>query len=169
MKKNNMLTTFISTILLAGLMTVTGSTDVMASQDNQNIPVPAQSGLGPVQQTKVEYIRSWKLDSNEMQATYSVSEAEYEDVPHVQEAIRQALINREETLTVNLNESALEGVTKDTVVDYGMKIVDDAVKHITCGEAGYNSKLGDYYDKTRGGYNVGASYYNSGNKIVKAI
>lgn len=169
MKKNNMLTTFISTILLAGLMTVTGGTNVIASQDNQNIPVPAQSGLGPVQQTKVEYIRSWNLDSNEMQATYSVSEAEYEDVPHVQEAIRQALINREETLTVNLNESALEGVTKDTVVDYGMKIVDDAVKHITCGEAGYNSKLGDYYDKTRGGYNVGASYYNSGSKIVKAI
>ena len=82
-------------------------------------------------------------------------------------AFRTELLERSATIQLVLSGEALNGITTDNCSAKSSELFKEAVQHIDLGEAGWDSRLGDYIAKSVGGYEVKISGYTSAGKFVE--
>lgn len=155
--------TYLSIVLL-------GMTVPVMAKDMLQIQEPTDD-LAPYEEPQAAITDVWeagKEDLDTEQGTDASDTPVYTRSTDVYDAIRQALLNREETLILSVGGEVLDGVTTENIKDCAMGIVEEAAKHITCGEPGSDARLRDYYDKTSGAWQVDISYAYSGTQVTQA-
>lgn len=155
--------TYLSIVLL-------GMTVPVMAKDMLQIQEPT-GDLAPYEEPQAAITDVWEAGKEDLDAEQGTDASDtpvYTRSTDVYDAIRQALLNREETLILSVGGEVLDGVTTENITDCAMGIVEEAAKHITCGEPGSDARLGDYYDKTRGAWRVDISYAYSGTQVTQA-
>lgn len=153
----------LSVAMLVGLMPGHSMTDVLAADSLRYVEgtysVSYEEGVDAV-----EY-----YSSGTSGGISSLSAETITTIAEAKEALRSGLLNRESVITLTLEGEALAGVTTANYESKPGELFQEAVMHNAPGTEGCNTKLGDYIERSIGGYTVGISgFTNSNGEFVNA-